>query len=871
MKRFLSLVLATVLIVLCIPSVAFASEDRCILYVATDGNDSNDGSIESPLASLIGARNKIRELKKTNSYPKGYTVYVRGGTYTMTETLALGAEDSGEPGAPITYRAYEDETVTLSGGVSVSGKDFTQVTDASILNRLSDQSVRDKIYMLDLKKYGIKDPGETPLRGAYSYSKSLIEAGLVPPEPTAPASEVLFNGEAMTLARYPNDEYMSVAAVIEPGYNQSDKSATAKSIDTPFTIQVKEDRLANWVDSIDEGAMLFGFWWYDWAEQSVRIREIDVKNKSITAASPSLWATTVGRPFYIYNLIEEMDIPGEYYLDTENSILYLYPTGNINSAEIVLTLLETPIVKVNGASYVNFRGLDVVGSRTHAYQLVGGDHVEVSDCEISYTAKTAVDIRDHITNSGIRDSYIHDVEGGISLGGGKIETLEPGNNYVENCEIQRFSRLSATYVSAVSVFGTGNVMRNNEIHEAPHYAISFNQNRNKIMYNEIYDVVQNSDDAGAIYGGLDWVGRGNEIKYNYIHDIAPQGELSTQGSGVGGIYLDGGQCETFMVGNVFKNVAGKAVWINGGQDNVAMNNIFVDCTQGVLLNDIMLIDNLEPNHYRRLNAAPYVNNEIWKEAFPKLQKMIAMSDDEKRIPYDNICVNNIAYKSKLVNGTLSRLGAATEDYMDYSQNIETTKDPGFVDVENGDYTIKADSEVFETLPGFEAVAFTRMGRVDDRAMSRIKDAKILLINNPKSFDDGKAVWIDPNNKEVVPFIHNDVTYVPLRFLAEVLDATVSFDEVTGQVQISGGQMSLTIPSNGTEAIKHGETITLEHPTMIVNERTMVPLREISELFDKEVFWHNAGFISVSDDATLFDENGSDDEIIRYLCNQLNIY
>lgn len=869
MKRILSLLLLAVLIIAAIPvnAVSTPENGRGIIYVSTDGDDSNDGSIENPLLTLQAARDKIRQMKQTGNYSKGYTVYVRGGTYNVSETFVLEEQDSGTAEAPITYRAYGNEKVVFSGGVTVSGKEFSKITDTAVLNRIIESSARDKIYMLDLKNYGITDVGETTLRGAYSYPQSFIEAGLLEKPSSAPASEILFNGKAMTLARYPNNDYMAVEAVVERGYNQSHKEWA--SIDTPFTIKVKEERLAKWTKAVDDGALLFGFWWYDWADQSIPVGAIDVENSTITGTIPSLWSTNAGRPFYIYNLIEELDVPGEYYLDTKDCILYLYPTEDISKSEVILTVLETPLFSFEGASYVNVRGINVTGSRSHAYSISGGSYIEISDCEISYTAKAAVAIGNTF-HSGICNSYIHDVEEGVILEGGIYESLTPGYNYVENCEITRFSRLSATYSAAVVLAGVGNIVQYNEIHDAPHVAIEFSGNSNKILYNEIYNVVHSSDDAGALYGGLTWVSRGCEMKYNYFHDLSAHGETAAQGAGVAAIYCDGGQCETIMVGNVFENIVGRGIWINGGQDNISANNVFVNCTQGVYLNDIMLIDSLEPNHYPRLQAAPYCTNEVWQKAFPKLQKMLEMPESEKRIPYGNICANNVAYKTKLVNEMMERLGE-TSKYMDYSQNLETNTDPGFYDVRNDDYTIKADAKVFETLPDFKAVPFTRMGRLDSRAMNRIQDAKILVINSPKSYANGKEVLIDPDNQAVVPFIHNDVTYVPLRFIAEILDATVDFDETTGQVQISGSQISLTVPSNGTEAVKNGENITLSNSTMIVNERTMVPLREISELFDKQVFWHNSGFICVSDDGALFDEKGSDDELIKYIRNRLNIY
>ena len=876
MKRFISLLLTLAILTACAPATVFASsEGRCLLYVSASGSDLNDGSFDRPFATLTAARNRIRELKGSGQYPKGFTVYVREGTYNVSEGLMLTSQDSGTAEAPITYRAYEDEEVIFTGGVTAKGEDFVKVSDSAILDRVVEKSARDKIYVLDLKKYGVTDLGPVFYKGAYGYLANLVDAGFTGPKPAAPAMEFFFNGKPMTEARYPNDGYMTISGVLTSGfdYNAID-TPNERPVDECFEITVDDNRIKNWVNAVDDGALMYGFWQHAWADQAVSIAEIDPDAKSIKSAIPSAFGAKVDQPFYIYNLIEELDIPGEFYLDRKNLALYIYPTGPLDGAEITMTILDTPIFDLNDVDYVNIRGLNVIGSRNDAYKIYNGStNCEVSDCEVSYSASYAVNIDHYTYNNGARNVYAHDVESGISVGGGNFEQLIPGNNYAENCKVERWSRITATYKSGIGIGGVGNSIMFNEMSDAPHVAVQFSGNLNKIMYNDIHNVVHSSDDAGAVYGGLNWTGRGNEIKYNYLHDIIKKNTDTSAGtSGLGGIYLDGGQCETIMVGNVFKDVSGKAIWINGGQDNIALNNIFIDCVQGILNNDIMVIVDLNQSHYPRLNNQKYaITNEVWKETFPKLQKMMELPDSEKQLPLGNIVVNNVAVNSDLINEVGGYTNRPTTDFLDYSQNVEMSGDPGFYDMAGGDYTIKADSELFDKLPGFEAVPFTRMGRVNDRVATRIQDAKILLIDSPKSFVDGDKVQIDSENKEVVPFIKNNVTYVPLRFIAEMLDANVEYDSETGMVQIVGGSVSLTVPSNGTEAVKNGEAITLSNSTMVVHGRTMVPLREISELFDKEVYWHKSGIISVSDDAALFDENGSDDELIRFLRNALYIY
>ena len=92
-------------------------------YVSPSGNDSSgDGSIGNPWQTVAKARDYIY----TSVYQTGdITVYLRGGRYELTNTLAFGTANSGANGYYITYQAYPGETPTLSGGKRVTG--WTQV------------------------------------------------------------------------------------------------------------------------------------------------------------------------------------------------------------------------------------------------------------------------------------------------------------------------------------------------------------------------------------------------------------------------------------------------------------------------------------------------------------------------------------------------------------------------------------------------------------------------------------------------------------------------------------------------------------------------------------------------------------------------
>ena len=520
MKRILALLLTTIMTVMCFPTINVfaASEGRCLLYISTSGNDSNDGSYDYPFATFQAARDKIRELKATGLYPKGFTVYVRGGTYNVSEGLLLDERDSGTAEAPITYRAYEDEEVIVTGGITVKGTDFEKVTDTEILSRVVEKSARDHIYKLDLTKFGVSDLGGVIYKGSYGHAPDFVEAGLIPDKPKAPAMEFFFNGSQMIEARYPNSGYMYTSGVITAGYNHNAlRTPDERPVDECMVFTVDDDRVKYWEQAAKDGALMYGFWFYDWADQAVPIAKLDVKSKTITSGVPSMYGVTTERPFYVYNLIEEIDVPGEYYLDKDNLTVYMYPSASMDKAEITMTIMEDHVFEMRNVDHIKFRGINVLGSRNSAYFIGDGStYCEVSDAEISFSANYGVHIDHYTYNNGVRDCYVHDVESGIAVGGGNFETLKPGNCYAENCEVERWSRITATYKSGIGLGGVGNRISFCEMHDAPHVAVQFSGNYNVLEFNEIYDVVHSSDDAGAVYGGLNWTGRGNEFRYNYF-------------------------------------------------------------------------------------------------------------------------------------------------------------------------------------------------------------------------------------------------------------------------------------------------------------------------------------------------------------------
>ena len=102
-----------------VQSLAMAGE----IWISPKGSDFNDGTRQSPKATLTSALRQAREWRRTedNRIQGGITIYMEGGTYAFYEPVFIRPEDSGTKESPTIIRSVGDEKVILSGGISING------------------------------------------------------------------------------------------------------------------------------------------------------------------------------------------------------------------------------------------------------------------------------------------------------------------------------------------------------------------------------------------------------------------------------------------------------------------------------------------------------------------------------------------------------------------------------------------------------------------------------------------------------------------------------------------------------------------------------------------------------------------------------
>jgi len=268
---------------------------------------------------------------------------------------------------------------------------------------------------------------------------------------------------------------------------------------------------------------------------------------------------------------------------------------------------------------------------------------------------------------------------------------------VENCLIHDFNRLDRSYKVGINIDGVGNAIRNCEIYNSPGSVIMLHGNDHLIEYNNIHHAVIDGDDMGAIYYGRDPSEFGNKVQYNFFHHIGNQHGM------IMSVYHDDGACGMKVTGNVFYKAGSRTVMIGGGNDNVYESNIFIDCPLAFHLDNRLMgwaKSSLDKDGIfeQRLAAVNY-KNEPYSSAYPSL---VNYFEDSPGLPKRNF-INNTVF----VNVEKIHNGKPEWSYIGESYSVDG--DPGFVDMENMNFELKPDSEVFKQLPGFKVIPFSKIG------------------------------------------------------------------------------------------------------------------------------------------------------------------
>ena len=697
-------------------SISVHSQNAKQFFISPLGNDKNIGTIDKPFATLEKARKEVRKIlaKEKNI---SISVYFRGGDYFIKNSVVFDSLDSGTGDNPVTYSSYNNEPVSFSGGISIPVKYTVSVKDDLVLNRFP-ATAKNKILQIDLKKLGIKNFG------------TLTPRGFARPYQPAPM-ELFCNKGVMHLARYPNDTLIPLGKVLDAGSIPRNGDFSHRGGKFYFSTN-QPDR---WTAAKD--IWISGFFRYGYADDAVQIADLDLKNKIISTKQETLYGFESGKNFqrwFAYNLLEEIDSPGEYYIDRISGVLYFYrPEQELKTIDV--SMLEEPLVQLKNTSFIHFNGINFECSRGMGVYIEKGNDNRIDNCVfrnlgivgvcvgkgiepfaeltlesdgqpasaklgslMNYVYNHTTFDREAGTGHMISNCEIYNTgSGGISLGGGDRLTLKKGNNQVVNCSIHDFNRLDRSYKAGINIDGVGNVIRNCEIFNCPGSAILLHGNDHLIEYNSIHHAVKDGDDMGAIYYGRDPSEYGNKVQYNFFHHIGNDHGLIVS------VYHDDGACGMEVTGNIFYKAGMRSVLIGGGSDNVYRNNIFIESPMAFHLDNRLMgwaKSSLDKDgiFQKRLEAVNY-KQPPYATAYPKLKNYF---EDSPALPKRNFIENNVFVNIKMVHN-------GNADWSYFGKNYIASGDPGFENYKEMNFKLKPSSEIFKLLPGFKAIPFQKIG------------------------------------------------------------------------------------------------------------------------------------------------------------------
>lgn len=637
------------------------------LYVSPDGDDANPGTKDKPFATLPRAQAAVRKLVAQGLPPGGVVVNLGPGVYELAEGLKLSTEDGGTAEAPVVWRAQQKGRAVLSGGRAVPR--LQPVTDGTTLARLPEES-RDQVMVADLKAAGITEYGEPKPRG-FSHGGG------------RPALELFCNGEPLTPARWPNEGFVRARRIVS-----NDEGGNV--------FEYEDSRPERWTQAKDP--WVFGYWKWQWADSRDPLLNLDTAARTLRIPQVTYGGADAGAPYFVYNLLEEIDQPGEWYLDRETGLLYLYPPPGDKTPDLRVSLVSDPLVSLEEASWLRLEGLTLEYGQWHGVSIRGGEHCLLAACTVRNLSGDAVVI-DGGRSHGIFGCDLYNLgRGGSVITGGDRKTLTPGGHFIANCDVHHFSRVDRTYTPAVLMNGVGNRITHNRFHDTPCHAMRIEGNDHVIEFNEVFDVVTESDDQG----GLDMWGnagyRGVVLRYNFWHDI---GTPYTIVHGQAGIRLDDAICEVLIYGNVFSrcsNNAFGAIQIHGGKENLIVNNVFADCKYA------LSFSGWGPEGWRNFLASDFAKTRLYEEVdvtrppYSTKYPLLAHLEENEGV---NEIWRNVVYNC----AEFMTRDRGIQDLMD---NYVTLQDPGFVDAAKLDFRLKPDAPLLR-MPGFRPIPVDEIG------------------------------------------------------------------------------------------------------------------------------------------------------------------
>ena len=684
MKKILS-VLITVSLIMSSVVMPVGAEEIKEIHVSPNGDDGNSGTQASPFKTLDKAKDYIETLD-LNSINGDINVIFHEGKYVFSESVEFDLANSGSEDVNIIYKAADGERVIFSGATQIPASKIKTVTDEALLSKLS-ASAGAKLVSVKLSDCGIE---ALPAMNTISLYNELYNGK---------EYVALYNdGKEQPLSQWPNgdDEYASWIEATDKGDAIGGKNGG--------TFVYSEDRPSRWTTNVTD-IWVAGYPGYNYRYERNSVSSINTQTKQIKLATPTCFGliNKETKPWKAFNVFEEIDMPGEWYIDRKTMMLYYYqPDRQITNLE--LSTLDDAFIKLNDAEYISFSGIEFEKNRETAIEMTCVNNINITDCTFAdigtdaiymsgkTLAKTDSSYIDAASDCLFSGNIFYNIGGSvIRLYGGNADDLTNGNVVFKNNYVYGAARKIKNR-EMIIVYGCGNTVSNNNISSSSFQAIRYYGNNHNISNNEIYNVNKASDDAGVVYSGRNYIQRGSVISYNFIHDSNP---IRNKSRGFAtGIYWDDSQAGQYAHHNIVKgiNVGAYAC----GQDNKLESNIFVDCAK----NGILFTNTYEGNSDRKTREQSQYDSIFDKELYNRKYKNLSKGLNSSYIAKN---VFNVVKNNLTVDSGINEIYKNSGNTVTGNSQVDVCNDLNASD--KLDYRVKENSQTANNIEGILTTSY----------------------------------------------------------------------------------------------------------------------------------------------------------------------
>ena len=203
-------------------------------------------------------------------------------------------------------------------------------------------------------------------------------------------------------------------------------------------LSIAEDRPARW--GAERDVWVHGYWFWDWSDQRQRLRTFDPVAHTLDIEPPyHNYGYRKGQWFYAYNLLSEIDQPGEWYVDREQGMLYFWLPAPIEAGQVTVSVLST-LLTLSQVSHATFHGFTFEGVRGTAIVVAGGTSNRVVGCTIRNTGGSAISVAGAPGTRWRRATSTSAGRGDLALG--RRPDTRLGGHTADNNDIHHYGRFN---------------------------------------------------------------------------------------------------------------------------------------------------------------------------------------------------------------------------------------------------------------------------------------------------------------------------------------------------------------------------------------------------------------------------------------------